>query len=311
MELIRGLHNIRERHKGCVATIGAFDGVHRGHQAVLDQLKQKAEALGLPALVITLEPLPREYFAPKAAPARLMSFREKITALKEQGIDRVLGIHFDQAVSEVPAETFIEQIFHRQLGMKHMIVGDDLRFGHARRGDFALLEKMGRDLGFGVSATHTLAIDGERASSTRIRHTLESGDFALAEELLGRPYAMTGKVVYGQQLGRTINVPTANLQLHRIKSPMAGVYAVQAQLKNDDRVINGVANVGTRPTVGDNLTAILEAHLLDFDENIYNKTLTVTFRDKLRDEKKFASLELLKKAIYQDIENAKDYFAGN
>ena len=141
MELIRGLHNIRPHHKGCVATIGAFDGVHKGHQSVLEQVKQKAKELGLPSLVITLEPLPREYFAPKAAPARLMSFREKIQALSEQSIDRVLGIHFDKETSEIPAEDFIKDIFHEKLGMKYMIVGDDLRFGHERRGDFNLLTK--------------------------------------------------------------------------------------------------------------------------------------------------------------------------
>ncbi len=308
MELIRGLHNIRPHHKGCVATIGAFDGVHRGHQAVLAQLKAKAKELGLPSLVITLEPLPREYFAPKAAPARLMSFREKIVAIGEQGVDRVLGVRFDQELSEVPAESFIEDIFHHQLGMKFMIVGDDLRFGHERRGDFNLLQKMGDQLGFGVEATHTLAVDGERASSTRIRKTLEAGNFALAEQLLGRPYSITGKVVYGQQLGRTINVPTANLQLHRIKSPMAGVYAVEGKLKGSDEVLKGVANVGTRPTVGDSLKAILEVHWLNFSDNIYGQTLSVTFRQKIRDEKKFDSFDLLKDAIYQDIETAKEYF---
>ncbi len=308
MELIRGLHNIRPHHKGCVATIGAFDGVHRGHQAVLAQLKAKAKELGLPSLVITLEPLPREYFAPKAAPARLMSFREKIVAIGEQGVDRVLGVRFDQELSEVPAESFIEDIFHHQLGMKFMIVGDDLRFGHERRGDFNLLQKMGDQLGFGVEATHTLAVDGERASSTRIRKTLEAGNFTLAEQLLGRPYSITGKVVYGQQLGRTINVPTANLQLHRIKSPMAGVYAVEGKLKGSDEVLKGVANVGTRPTVGDSLKAILEVHWLNFSDNIYGQTLSVTFRQKIRDEKKFDSFDLLKDAIYQDIETAKEYF---
>lgn len=309
MELIRGLHNIRPRHKGCVTTIGAFDGVHRGHQAVLDQVKSKAQELGLPSLVITLEPLPREYFAPKAAPARLMSFSEKISALQEQGIDRVLGVHFDKAVSKVPAEVFIEDIFYRQLGMKHMIVGDDLRFGHERRGDFSLLTQMGEELGFGVSATKTLTFEGERASSTRIRQRLELGDFETAEALLGRPYSMTGKVVYGQQLGRTINVPTANLLLHRLKSPMAGVYAIEARLKGETRVLQGVANVGTRPTVDDSLTAILEAHLLNFSEVIYGRTLEVTFLKRLRDEKKFASFDKLKDAIYNDIEHAKTLFA--
>jgi len=308
MELIRGLHNIRPEHKGCVATIGAFDGVHRGHQAVLAQLKAKAKELGLPSLVITLEPLPREYFAPKAAPARLMSFREKISALAEQGIDRVLGVYFDAELSQVPAETFIEEIFHGQLGMKHMIVGDDLRFGHERRGDFQLLQKMGKELGFGVSATQTLEVDGERASSTRIRKTLEAGDFTLAEALLGRPYSITGKVVYGQQLGRTIDVPTANLQLHRIKSPMAGVYAVKAQMKNSQSLFHGVANVGTRPTVGDGLKAILEVHLLDFDQEVYGHTLTVTFLKKLRNETKFESINALKAAINNDIAQAEAFF---
>ena len=308
MELIRGLHNIRPRHHGCVATIGAFDGVHRGHQAVLNQVKAKAAELALPSLVITLEPLPREYFAPKAAPARLMSFREKVVALEAQGIDRVLGVHFDSALSKVSAETFIEDIFYRQLGMKHMVVGDDLRFGHERRGDFSLLTKMGQELGFGVTATQTLNFEGKRASSTRIRHCLETGDFATAEELLGRPYSMTGKVVFGQQLGRTINVPTANLLLQRIKSPMAGVYAIEARLQGDNRVLQGVANVGTRPTVDDGLTAILEVHLLDFNENIYGRRLDVSFLKKLRDEKKFESFDALKNAIYSDIEQAKDLF---
>jgi riboflavin kinase/FMN adenylyltransferase len=309
MELIRGLHNIRPRHQGCVATIGAFDGVHRGHQAVLAQVKAKARELHLPALVITLEPLPREYFAPRVAPARLMSFREKLVALSAQNVDRVLGVHFDKTIANVSAESFIEDIFYRQLGMKYMVVGDDLRFGHERRGDFSLLTKMGEELGFGVSATQTLKFEGERASSTRIRHRLEAGDFATAEALLGRPYTMGGKVVYGQQLGRTINVPTANLLLHRIKSPMAGVYAIEARLRGDTRVLKGVANVGTRPTVDDSLTAILEVHLLDFNEVIYGQHLEVTFLKKLRDEKKFESFDALKVAIYNDIEHAKQLFS--
>jgi riboflavin kinase / FMN adenylyltransferase len=306
VELIRGLHNIRPRHSGCVATIGAFDGVHRGHQAVIQKLKEKSAELGLPSLVITLEPLPREYFAPAQAPARLMSFREKTIALQEQGVDRVLRIRFDQELSEVPAETFIEDIFHRQLGIKYMIVGDDLRFGHERRGDVQLLRRMGAELGFEVSDTETLAIDGERASSTRIRTALENGDFALAERLLGRPYAITGKVVYGKQLGRTLGAPTANLQLHRIKAALSGVYAVDVKL--GDEILHGVGNVGTRPTIDHGLTAILEVHLLNFSRDIYGKTLQVAFRKKLRDEKKFGSLDELKAAIHNDIETAQQLF---
>lgn len=306
MELIRGLHNIRPRHSGCVATIGAFDGVHQGHQAVIQRLKEKSAELGLPSLVITLEPLPREYFAPEQAPARLMSFREKAVALREQGVDRVLRVRFDQELSEVPAEAFIEDIFHRQLGIKYMIVGDDLRFGHERRGDVQLLRRMGAELGFEVSDTETVSVDDERASSTRIRTALESGDFALAERLLGRPYAITGKVVYGKQLGRMLGAPTANLQLHRIKSALSGVYAVEVKL--GEETLHGVANVGSRPTIDHGLTAILEVHLLNFSRDIYGKTLDVVFRKKLRDEKKFASLDELKAAIHNDIDTAQQFF---
>lgn len=310
MALIRGLHNIREQHKGCVATIGAFDGVHKGHQAVLAKLKEKAEELGLPAVVITLEPLPREFFAPLQAPPRIMSFREKYLAIMALGIDRVLRVHFDQELSEVSAEDFIKNIFHDQLGIKYMIVGDDLRFGHERRGDFNLLTRMGKELGFEVAATNTLTNEGARVSSTRIRKALENADFELAEELLGRPYMISGKIVYGQQLGRTINTPTANLQLHRIRAAMSGVYVVEAILEGDtSNVLKGVANVGTRPTVNDGLEARLEVHLLDFDKNIYGRHLDVVFRKKLREEIKFSSLDALKKAIHNDISDAKDYFS--
>lgn len=307
MELIRGLHNIRPRHRGCVATIGAFDGVHRGHQAVLNQLKAKAKELGLPSLVITLEPLPREYFAPKQAPARVMSFREKYYALKEQGIDRVLMVHFNRELSLVSAEDFISDIFHNRLDIKYMVVGDDLRFGHERRGDFSLLQRMGAQFGFGVSDTSTLKSGAERVSSTRIRQALESSNFALAEQLLGRPYTIIGRVVYGQQLGRTIGVPTANLQLRRTKAALSGVYAVEARL--GDRILQGVANIGTRPTIDDSITAILEVHLLNFKENIYGRLLEVSFHKKLRDEKKFASFDELKEAIYNDIAQAQQFFA--
>ena len=311
MALIRGLHNIRAQHKGCVATIGAFDGVHKGHQAVLAKLKAKSEELGLPSVVITLEPLPREYFAPAQAPPRISSFREKYLAIMEQGIDRVLRVHFDKQLSQVTAEDFIKDIFHDQLGIKYMIVGDDLRFGHERRGDFDLLTRMGKELDFEVADTATLNNEGERVSSTRIRQALEKADFVEAEALLGRPYMISGKVVYGQQLGRTLNTPTANLQLHRIRAAMSGVYAVEAIIEGDKgNVIEGVANVGTRPTVNDGLEARLEVHLLDFDANIYGRHLDVVFRKKLRDEKKFSSLDALKTAIHNDITDARVYFSA-
>lgn len=306
MELIRGLHNIRPQHRGCVATIGAFDGVHRGHQAVLKSLQEKSVELKLPSLVITLEPLPREYFAPAEAPARITSFREKCMALKNQGIDRVLRIHFNKNLSLMTAEDFVENIFYKQLGVKYMIAGDDLHFGYERRGNFQLLKKMGNDLGFEVVDTQTIELDDERVSSSRIRDALDAADFCLAEKLIGRPYSIVGKVIYGRQLGRTIDAPTVNIQLHRRKTALSGVYLVNVLV--DGVLHNGVANVGTRPTLQHGLKAILEVHLLDFSQNVYGKTLQVIFRKKLRDEKKFNSLDELRIAIKKDIEIATKLF---
>lgn len=307
MELIRGLHNLRPRHKPCVATIGAFDGVHFGHQALLKQLLARGAQLGVPATVMVLEPLPREYFAPHKAPARLMSFREKFVAFREFGVDRVFRIRFNQALSEVPAVDFIEDIFVAGLGVKYVVVGDDLRFGHEREGDFSLLQKLGGKHGFEVEDTPTVAIAGERVSSTRIRAALQAADFDLAEQLLGKPYTITGKVVYGRQLGRQLDSPTANLELHRHSVALSGVYAVEV-LGLGDRVRPGVANVGARPTLGDRLKALLEVHLLNFESDIYAKTIGVRFKKKIREEIKFASVDDLKRHIQADIQLAHHYF---
>lgn len=308
MELIRGLHNIRPRHRGCVATIGAFDGVHRGHRAVLQQLVDKSHELGLPSLVIVLEPLPREYFSPLDAPARLTSFRERYEAMRHCGIDRMLRIRFTDKLSQMSAEECIEQIYVRALGIRYFVVGDDLRFGHDREGDFNLLRRAGREQGFEVEDTRSCELQGERVSSTRIRQALLNSDFSLAEKLLGRPYSISGKVVVGQQLGRTLGIPTANVQLHRLRAAMSGVYAVEVS-GVDGRILHGVANVGTRPTVDDSITAILEVHLLNFDEDIYGRYITVTFKHKIREEKKFASLQELEAAIRADIDYGRHYFS--
>lgn len=307
MELIRGLHNLRPRHRGCVVTIGAFDGVHQGHQKVLQQLMKKGQEFGLPSTVVILEPLPREYFAPLKAPARLMSFREKFVAFRELGIDRVLRIRFTAEFSKMTAEDFIKQAFVDGLGARYVVVGDDLRFGRDRGGDFSLLRRMGDEHGFEVVDTHTLTVDDDRVSSTRIRKALEDADFELAEVLLGCPYSISGRVIVGQQLGRTLNAPTANLQLRRLRTALSGVYAVEVVGAGDKRHY-GVANVGTRPTVGDLTTAILEVHLLDFDQDLYGKKIDVVFRKKLRDEKKFSSLEELKENIHNDIAMGRQYF---
>ena len=307
MELIRGLHNLRARHRGCVATTGAFDGVHNGHRAVLQQLLDKASDLGLPSVVILFEPLPREYLAPDSAPARLMSFREKLEALAELGVDRVLRVRFNEELRTMSALDFIQRIFVDGLGVKCVIVGDDLRFGHDREGDFELMREQGEIHGFECVHTDTLDMDGERVSSTRIRAALERADFAEAESLLGRPYSISGKVIYGQQRGRELGVPTANLRLHRLEAPLSGVYLVNVGGAADGPV-HGVANVGFRPSVGEQPRASLEVHLLDFEGHLYGKRLMVTFLDKVREEVKFDSLQALQEQIHKDIAHGRDYF---
>ncbi|MFT3929804.1 MAG: bifunctional riboflavin kinase/FAD synthetase [Spongiibacteraceae bacterium] len=314
MELIRGLHNLRPRHRGCVVTVGAFDGVHRGHQAVLKLLMEKGRELKLPTTVILFEPLPREFFAPLQSPPRLMSFQEKVIALRELGIDRVLRIRFDRKMSEMDADEFVQRVFVDGLGVRYSVVGDDMRFGHDRKGDIELLRTMGARHGFEVVETSSMLEGGERISSTRIRRELEASNFVEAEELLGRPYSISGRVMVGQQLGRTIGVPTANLHLRRLRAPLAGVYAVEVVGAAEGHgaggeKLFGVANVGTRPTIGDLTKAILEVHIFNFSGNLYHKHLKVIFRKKLRDEQKFPSLDALKEQIACDMKNGRAYFS--
>lgn len=307
MDLIRGFEHFRRHHHGCVATIGAFDGVHLGHQAVLRQLIAKGREMGLPSTVVLFEPLPREYFSPNDAPARLMSFREKFIALRDMGIDRVLRIRFTAAFRDMTANEFIRKLFVDGLGVKYVVVGDDLRFGRNRSGDFDLLRRVGMVHGFEVVDTQTLQVSEERVSSTRVREVLAESDFSLAERLLGRPYSIAGRVIVGQQLGRTIGAPTANMELHRLRSPLSGVFAVEVH--GADKVMRpGVANVGVRPTIGDLSKAILEVHLLNFNKNIYGRNLRVVFRKKLRNEVKFDGLDALKAQIGRDVEQARHYF---
>ncbi|MEM1113482.1 MAG: bifunctional riboflavin kinase/FAD synthetase [Pseudomonadota bacterium] len=309
MELIRGLHNLRPRHRGCVATIGAFDGVHLGHQAVIGHLIDKATELGLPSTLIVFEPLPREYFAPIKAPARIMSFREKFAALGERGVDRLLRIRFNESLRGMSALQFVEDVFVNGLGVRYVVLGDDFRFGNDRQGDVKFIQSQGAQYGYEAGPTPTCEVDGERVSSTRIREALEAADFELAERLLGRPYSIAGKVIYGRQLGASLGTPTANLQLRRLRAPLAGVYAVEVYGAGLDGVA-GVANVGTRPTVDDSIEANLEVHLLDREIQLYGAHIEVVFRRKLRDEKKFDSLDELKDNIRADIDTTRAWFAA-
>lgn len=306
MELIRGLHNLRPRHQQCVTTIGAFDGVHHGHRKVLQQLIDKGRELNLPTVVVVFEPLPREYFAPLQAPPRLMSFREKFIAFKAMGIDRVLRIRFTPSFRDLEPIDFIRQVFVEGLASRYIIVGDDLRFGRNRGGDFEMLKTAGQQYDFDVVATSTVTVENDRVSSTRIRQALQQADFNLAENLLGRPYSISGKVLRGQQLGRQLDAPTANVELHRIRTALSGVYAVEVLIENE--TFYGVANVGTRPTVDDSLKALLEVHLLDFSQDIYGKQIQVIFRHKIRDEKKFDSIDVLKIQIHKDIDVGRNFF---
>lgn len=308
MDLIRGLHNLKATDRGCVATIGNFDGVHLGHQAVLAQLAEKSAEKGLPTCVISFEPQSAEYFNPDSSPARLTRLREKLIALKDFSVDKILCLAFNKTLSELTAEDFIKKILVNGLGIKYLVVGDDFRFGQDRAGNFDLLVKAGKAHGFQVAHTRTFDLEGERVSSTRVRQALEQGDLRQAEKLLGRPYSMSGKVAHGDKRGRTIGFPTANVFLHRKQTPLSGVFAVK-MLGLESDSLQGVANIGTRPTV-DGSRTLLEVHLFNFDQEIYGRHVQVEFVKKLRDETRFESFDDLKKQILIDAQQARDCFAS-
>ena len=306
MELIRGQHNARPQHVGCVATIGNFDGIHRGHQAILRQLAAAGAARELPTTVITFEPQPQEFFAPEAAPARLMRLTEKLAELQRHAIDRVLCLRFDQRLATMPASSFVKHLLVERLGIRYLVVGDDFRFGLGREGDTDLLRRAGTEFHFDVATTHTCLLDGERVSSTRVRDALTRGDLKLAQRLLGRPYAMRGRVAHGEKLGRTIGYPTANIVLHRDTTPLSGIFAVTlAGICGE--LLPGVANIGRRPTVNGTRDQ-LEVHLFDFDRDIYGRHVSVEFLQFLRAEQRFDSLDALRLQIQQDAERARAYF---
>lgn len=308
-QFILGLQGLRGKQRDCVATIGSFDGVHLGHQAILSRLCAVGRHLGLPTLVIVFEPQPYEYFSKERAPARLTRLREKVAALLACGVDSVLCLKFDEQLRKLSAQAFIEDVLVGLLGVKHMEIGDDFRFGCDRAGDFSMLKAAGEKLGFSVADTQTYIVDHERVSSTRIRKLLEQDRLADAARLLGAPFTVTGRVIYGRQLGRTINAPTANIGLGRFRSPVHGVYAVTAELQAEGGVFSGVANVGVKPTVDGVGKPLLEVHLFNFERNIYGACLKVTFCRKLRSEQKFASLDQLKQQIQRDINAGKRFFA--
>lgn len=304
MQLVRGSHNLRPAHRGCVATIGNFDGVHLGHQAVFTALKARAQTMGLPSLVITFEPQPLEYFRPAEAPARLTRLREKLAAIAECGIDRVLLLEFGAHLASQSAEVFIQSLLLDKLDVRHLYVGDDFRFGKGRQGDFELLRRTGQANGFGVESLHSVIHLDERVSSTGIRQALGAGDLARAAHWLGRPYAICGRVGHGDERGRTIGFPTMNIDLHRQVSPLRGVFAVRVR-GIDQAPLPGVANIGNRPTVAGDDRFLLEVHLFDFDREVYGEHVAVEFVERIRDEKRFDSFDQLKKQIQADAGRAR------
>jgi len=302
MELIRGLHNLRERHRGCVLSIGNFDGFHLGHQALVARLKQHAARAGLPATVQIFEPTPREVFARDRVPGRIATFRDRLAQLEAGGVDRVLCVAFNKRFAAIPAERYVEEVLAGRLGVKAVVVGDDFRFGAGRGGDLGLLKRMGERLGFVAEAVGTVEVDGERVSSSAVRAALQQPDLDHVRRLLGRPYAMSGRVRRGLQLGRKLGMPTVNVAMRRQPALHFGVYVVR--VRAGARVWDGVASLGVRPTLARS-GCILEAHLFDVSEELYGRVVEVEFRRFLRSERRFDSLEALAAQMQTDGEQAR------
>lgn len=309
MHLTRGLAHLEPLKNGCVLTIGNFDGLHLGHKAVINKLVERGRVLGLPVVAMTFEPQPLEYFLGENAPSRLMRLREKAMGFAKLPVDDLLIVRFNQAFANYDAEQFIEDVLVKKLHVKHLVVGDDFHFGKARRGNFAMLKEKGRVFGFAVEDTGSFQVAGLRVSSTLVRDALGGGDLALAEKMLGCRYSVCGRVAHGDKRGRTIGYPTANIRMFRKNTPVNGVFAV-TMTGIDGREFEGVANVGTRPTFDGGSKVILEVHLFDFHREIYGRYVEVHFKQKIRDEMRFQSLDELKAQIVKDVAEAKKIFCG-
>jgi len=297
MELIRGLGSLGGRHHGCVVTIGTYDGIHLGHQALLERLQGHGKRLSRPTMLLTFEPMPREYLARAEPPPRLTSLRERWRILERTGLDYVWLLRFGPALRALSGEEFAT-LLARQLCAHLIVVGHDFRFGRNGAATVPELQQAGAELGFAVDVVAPVAVAGERVSSSALREALARGDFALAQRWLGRPYTMLGRVVHGNHLGRTLGFATANLRLERLRSPLAGIFAVRVQgVAKQARP--GVASLGVRPTVAGK-EMLLEAHVFDFDGDLYGREITIEFVSKLRDEERFASLDALVQQMHRD-----------
>lgn len=305
MELVRGIHNLCFQHHGCALTIGNFDGVHLGHQRVLHQLSRKARELGLSSAVMVFEPQPQELFTKTRAPARITSLRDKYFQLHRLDIDFLLCINFNRNFANLSAESFVHDLLVSRLGVRFLVVGDDFRFGKGRKGNFDMLTRAGKQRGFDVVSTESFQVDSTRISSTSIREALARCDLRSAAMMLGRHYSISGRVSHGRKLARTIGFPTANILLKHFFLPTSGVYVVNVSGLSHS-LVNGVANIGQRPTVG-GVNQKLEVHLFGVSGNLYGKRLNVILLHKLREEEKFESVGILRKQIELDSEAARNW----
>ena len=308
MELIRGLHNLRDASRGCVLSIGNYDGVHLGHQALLAALREQGAARNLPTTVLTFEPTPREYFSPATAPRRVLTLRVQLDALAGQGVQRVVLARFDAHLAALAAEDFITGIIAHDLGAKALVIGDDFRFGAQRRGDFAMLQAHAGRCGYTLVQAPTLSADGQRCSSTALRTALAAGELEAARRLLGRRYAISGRVRHGKKLARSLGMPTANLPLRQRPPLPFGVYAVRATVPGLFDGCAGIASLGVRPTIG-TTPCLLEVHLFA-DADLYGREMRVDFLRYERPEENFESLEALKQQMHVDAEQVKTFFAN-
>ena len=302
MQFIRGLHNLKN-HAGSVVTIGNFDGVHVGHEKIILRLVESAKALGLPSVLISFSPTPQCFFGREQA--TLSNFKEKHQLLARLGVDKHLLIYFNQTFSELKAKDFIQQVLLDKLNMKHCLIGDDFRFGKKRQGDLGLLQSLSKTKGFSVENTQSVLCNDCRASSSEIRTLLAHGDLAAVTQMLGREFSISGKIIHGQQKGRTIGFPTINIPIKRKISPVLGVFATTVEVQGS--VFQGVCNIGNRPTInGEEI--LLEVFLFDFDRDVYGFEAKVVFKHKIRDEEKFDSFKALKQQIELDTQQAKAFF---
>jgi riboflavin kinase/FMN adenylyltransferase len=298
--------------QGCVATIGAFDGLHLGHRRILKRVAKIAQAHDLPALIFSFEPTPKEYFSRQTPPARLMKFREKYIALNELGVDIFYCPRFESGLAGLTPDAFVDDLLVGLLNVQHLVVGDDFHFARKRSGSIIDLQRKGAEHGFSVEQVGSVIEQGERVSSSVVREALEAGNMERARQLLGSGYRMSGKVVKGQLLGRELGMPTANVKLNRKLSPVQGIFAVRLKIDGDEYSqgwLDGVASVGTRPTVGGTVP-LLEVHIFDFDRDIYGAHIQVEFVAKLRDEEHFDDIETMRQQMFIDADQARDILAA-